>query len=62
MSEAIAGRTAGTGFRPSFHLWMVLLMAFFIFGGFGMTYLQPIAAGTLPPTPPVVHLHGAVFF
>lgn len=62
MSQAIAGRAAGTGFRPSFHLWMVLLMAFFIFGGFGMTYLQPIAAGTLPPTPPVVHLHGAVFF
>jgi hypothetical protein len=41
---------------------MVLLMAFFIFGGFGMTYLQPMAAGKLPPTPPVVHLHGAMFF
>jgi hypothetical protein len=62
MSDAIAGRTASTAFRPSFHLWMVLLMAFFIFGGFGLTYLQPIAAGTLPPTPPVVHLHGAIFF
>jgi hypothetical protein len=62
MSEAIAVRTGRSGFRPSFHLWMALLMAFFIFGGFGMTYLRPMAAGTLPPTPPIVHLHGAMFF
>ena len=37
-------------------------MAFFVFGGFGMTYLGPMAAGTMPRTPPMVHLHGAFFF
>jgi hypothetical protein len=37
-------------------------MAFFVFGGFGMTYLAPLAAGTFQPAPPVVHLHGLVFF
>ena len=57
-----AGVSAGRRFRPSFHLWMVLLMAFFVFGGFGMTYLGPMASGTLPPTPPIVHVHGAFFF
>jgi hypothetical protein len=63
MSEAVAAkRMAGTGFRPSFHLWMVLVMCFFIFGGFGLTYLGPLATGTFPPAPPVVHLHGVVFF
>ena len=48
--------------RPSFHLWMALLMCLFIFGGFGLTYLGPLAKGTFPPAPPVVHLHGIVFF
>ncbi|MCP5144591.1 MAG: hypothetical protein H6978_07175 [Gammaproteobacteria bacterium] len=62
MSEAIAGRAVGTGFRPSFHLWMIALMTFFVFGGFGMTYLQPMATGTMPPTPPIVHVHGIFFF
>lgn len=37
-------------------------MAFFVFGGFGMTYLGPMAAGTLQPAPPIVHLHGVFFF
>ena len=37
-------------------------MAFFVFGGFGMTYLLPISRGALPPTPPIVHLHGLFFF
>jgi len=58
----IARGGAASGFRPSFHLLMALLMAFFVFGGFGMTYLWPLAAGTFPPAPPVVHLHGVVFF
>lgn len=62
VNEAVAIRPARAGSRPSFHLWMVLLMMFFIFGGFGMTYLQPMAAGALPPTPPIVHLHGVFFF
>ena len=58
----IARETARVPFRPSFHLWMTLLMAFFVFGGFGMTYLAPLAGGTFPPAPPIVHLHGLVFF
>jgi hypothetical protein len=48
-------------FRPSFFLCMSLLMAVFVFGGFGMTYFLPLATGTFPPAPPVVHLHGIVF-
>lgn len=59
---AVAPAGSRAGFRPSFHLWMVLVMCFFIFGGFGMTYLGPLASGSFPPAPPVVHLHGVVFF
>ncbi|HEY8519846.1 MAG TPA: hypothetical protein VIN61_07190 [Gammaproteobacteria bacterium] len=54
--------TAARTFSGSFYFWMVLLMAFFVFGGFGMTYWYPLAAGTFPPAPPVVHLHGATYF
>lgn len=49
-------------FKPSFYFWMTLLMAFFVFGGFGMTYWYPLASGTFPPAPPVVHLHGLTYF
>lgn len=49
-------------YRISFHLAMVLLMAAFVFGGFGMTYIGPTAMGTRPPDSPIVHLHGFVFF
>jgi uncharacterized membrane protein len=41
---------------------MVMPMAFFVFGGFGMTYWYPLAAGTFRPAPPVVHLHGLTYF
>lgn len=58
----IARGTTASGFRLSFHLWMTLLMAFFVFAGFGMTYLAPLATGTFSAAPPVVHLHGFVFF
>jgi hypothetical protein len=54
--------TATTTFGGSFYFWMVLLMAFFVFGGFGMTYWYPLAAGTFRPAPPVVHLHGLTYF
>jgi hypothetical protein len=37
-------------------------MCFFVFGGFGMTYLFPLTAGAFPPAPPIVHLHGWLFF
>jgi len=49
-------------FRPSFFFWMTLVMCFFVFGGFGMTYLFPLTRGTFPPAPPIVHLHGLIFF
>lgn len=53
---------AGHKFRPSFFFWMTLTMCFFVFGGFGMTYLLPLTRGTFPPAPPIVHLHGLMFF
>jgi hypothetical protein len=63
MAEAVAAkRRTEPLFSPSFQLWMALLMCVFIFGGFGLTYLGPLAQGTFPPAPPVVHLHGIVFF
>ncbi len=37
-------------------------MAFFVFGGFGMSYLVPMSRGAFPPAPPIVHLHGLIFF
>ncbi|MEO6042040.1 MAG: hypothetical protein ABIP41_09075 [Croceibacterium sp.] len=59
----IAGAPArARRFRPSFFLWMTLAMSVFVFGGFGMTYLKPMSSGTFPPAPPIVHLHGAIFF
>lgn len=48
--------------RISFHFGLVLVMAAFVFAGFGMTYIGPITVGTRPPDPPIVHLHGLVFF
>ena len=37
-------------------------MAFFVFSCFGLTYLEPLAAGSAPPFPPIVHLHGLFYF
>lgn len=48
--------------RISFHLVLVLVMAAFVFGGFGMTYIGPTTMGTRPPDSPIVHLHGFAFF
>jgi hypothetical protein len=59
--STVAAAGATTTFRPSFYLCMILLMAFFVFGGFSMTYWYPMAAGTFPPAPPVVHMNGAVY-
>ncbi len=58
---AIAAPRAARAFRPSFFFWMTLAMCLFVFGGFGMSYLVPMARGTFPPAPPIVHLHGLVF-
>jgi hypothetical protein len=59
---AAARPDIGIRFRPSFFFWMTVAMSFFVFGGFGMTYLVPMTRGTFPPAPPIVHLHGAIFF
>lgn len=59
--SATEAPVATRGFRPGFFLCMTVLMAVFVFGGFGMTYFWPLATGTFPPAPPVVHLHGIVF-
>lgn len=62
-STALGGSKTGVRtFHPTFYFWMILLMAGFVFGGFGMTYLYPLTQGTFPTAPPVVHLHGIVFF
>jgi hypothetical protein len=64
-SSALDGQPAqalARAFKPSFFFWMTVVMAVFVFGGFGMTYLFPLVTGTLPTAPPVVHLHGIVFF
>lgn len=61
-SAASAAPGIRHSFRPSFYLGMTLVMAFFVFAGFGMSYWIPLAKGTFPPAPPVVHLHGLVFF
>jgi hypothetical protein len=52
----------GKSVRPSFHLGLVLVMCAFVFTGFGMTYIGPVAMGTRPPDSPIVHLHGFAFF
>ncbi|MBO9671179.1 MAG: hypothetical protein J7485_11750 [Sphingobium sp.] len=62
MATAVNRGVAARGFQPSFHLWMTLLMAAFVFTGFGMTYIGPLLAGTFRPAPPIVHLHGIVLF
>ena len=51
---ATASPEATHRFRPSFFFWMTLVMCFFVFGGFGMTYLFPLTTGTFPPAPPIV--------
>ena len=62
-STALGGSKSGARtFRPTFYFWMILLMAVFVFGGFGMTYLVPMVRGAFPTAPPVVHLHGIVMF
>jgi hypothetical protein len=58
----VAAPKVARTFRPPFFFWMTLVMCFFVFGGFGMTYLVPMGRGTFPPAPPFVHLHALVFF
>jgi hypothetical protein len=47
-SAAAAVDVPQRAFKPSFFFWMTVAMAFFVFTGFGMTYLFPLARGTFP--------------
>ena len=60
-TAAAASPTTRPVFRFSFHFGMTLVMACFVFAGFGMTYWFPLASGTFRPAPPVVHVHGWVY-
>jgi hypothetical protein len=60
-STSSAAPAVRHAFTPSFYFCMTLVMAFFVFAGFGMTYWFPLATGSFPSAPPVVHLHGWVF-
>lgn len=62
MAQAIPASVVRRSFQPSFFFWMTVVMAAFIFSGFGLTYWIPMASGTLAALPPVVHLHGLFFF
>lgn len=61
MSTAASDFTARTTFRPSFYFWIVLVMCFFIFGGFSLAALQRYVTNDPTTMPPVVHLHGITF-
>ena len=62
MAEAIATKAIRRSFQPSFFFWMTVIMACFVFSGFGLTYLKPLATGTLAPLPPAIHVHGLFYF
>jgi hypothetical protein len=62
MAEALTTNAIGRSFRPSFFFWMTVIMACFVFSGFALTYLQPMARGTLGPLPPAIHVHGLFYF
>jgi len=62
MAEAIATNAIRRSFHPSFFFWMTVIMACFVFSGFGLTYLKPLATGALAPLPPAIHVHGLFYF
>ncbi len=62
MAETLTTSAVGRSFRPSFFFWITLVMAAFVFSGFALTYLQPMASGTLGPLPPAIHVHGLFYF
>jgi hypothetical protein len=62
MAEAVSASAIKRQSQPSFFFWMSVIMTAFILSGFGLTYLKPIATGSLTPLPPVVHLHGIFYF
>jgi hypothetical protein len=62
MAEAVATSAIRRSFQPSFFFWITVIMAGFVFSGFGLTYLKPLATGTLAPLPPAIHVHGLFYF
>ena len=62
MSELAIDANVNQSISPSFFLWMTIFMAATIFAGFGITYFQPMVAGSQLPLPPVVHVHGFFYF
>ena len=61
MTELITEKPATYSLRLSFYFWMTAIMAVLVFGGFGITYWQPMATSSLAPLPPIVHIHGFLF-
>jgi hypothetical protein len=61
-TEAVTTSAVGRTFRPSFFFWITVVMACFVFAGFGLTYWHPMARGTLGPLPPAIHVHGLFYF
>lgn len=62
MVDITASPRTQSAFRPNFYFWMTVALALMIFGGFGLSYFQPMASGNLRPMSPVVHLHGLFYF
>ena len=62
MVEATADLKITRTFKPNFYFWMTVVMAAIIFGGFGISYFQPMMSGNLRPMSPVVHFHGIFYF
>lgn len=62
MVDITATTSTRSTFRPTFYFWMTVALALVIFGGFGVSYFQPMASGNLRPMSPVVHLHGLFYF
>ena len=58
--EIGAGRTAARKWAPSFALVLTVIMALFVFAGFGLHSALPALQGQFPPAPPIVHLHGVL--
>jgi hypothetical protein len=61
MATVLSDNTVGHSFRPSFFFWIVVVMSFFIFGGFSLAALERYVTGNTTHMPPVVHLHGVTF-
>jgi hypothetical protein len=64
--EVMAEISIDAGVRRSAHtpffLYLSCALTAFIFIGFGITYFQPMATGSLGPLSPIVHVHGAFYF